>query len=324
MIRKIFSLFFFVIIGFILSSCSDKTNHVKKKEILYPSWFLNYNTSDNNYLYGIGEGINFSEARTKALSDLSSNLFVNISSSFETKSASNMDYREYISKSSNLDMKSEIEDLDFSNYKVEKSKQLTPNSFIVLVKVSKYSLIKNLDLKKNLLFNNLVKLVNNNTLDKFLKLKKFKNLKHDFEEYKNKFIILSSIDNSFDLKDYTNSVILLEDRINKLKENLSFNLILDRDSRVYESTIKNKISKLQLSLNGTNVSYTHNIFIKSNLTRKKSYGFFIIENQLNIGILNKNNQVVHNKTINLKGVSTKNYEDAMFDSLDDLIKINFD
>ena len=97
MIKKIFSLFLFVIVGFILSSCSDKSNLVQKKEISYPSWYLNYNSSDNSYLYGMGEGMNFSEAKTNALSDLSSNLFVNISSSFKTKSTSSMDFREYIS-----------------------------------------------------------------------------------------------------------------------------------------------------------------------------------------------------------------------------------
>lgn len=147
---------YLLVISLILtfSNCSKDIENIAKKEISYPSWYLNPPQNNQELLYGIGEGFTINEATKNALENLSSRLMVTISSNTVSSSKSFTDYREYTTKTTTQDIKSEIEKLSFNNYKVEDSLSMD-RRIIVLLSSSKNDMTKTLQDQINTLYKEL-------------------------------------------------------------------------------------------------------------------------------------------------------------------------
>ena len=109
----------------------DKYSHL-------PSWYVNPNQNNLQFLYGVGEGFTLQEASKSALNNIASKLIVTISSdssslSEENKYSFNEQYQQRI--------KEKVNNITFSDYKISNSSNIN-NKFYVEIAIDRYKFIK--------------------------------------------------------------------------------------------------------------------------------------------------------------------------------------
>ncbi len=120
--------------------CSQYTSITKipNKSSSLPSWYINPNQNDLQYLYGVGEGFTLQEASKSALNNIASKLLVTISSDSsslaeENKYSFNEQYQQRINE--------KINNITFSDYKISNSSNIN-NKFYVEILIDRDKFIK--------------------------------------------------------------------------------------------------------------------------------------------------------------------------------------
>ena len=268
-----------ILIGVYLSSCASSN----RGGYYTPSWYLNPPQNDNSYLYGVGEGKNFSEAKSRALKVMSASLNVYV----------NFIINKHIIKTQNglkstysNDIKNNVEtktkQIVFSNVKVVK-KLHTKSGYYVLLKTNKQLLAKHK--KDDFLYAHL-KILNalkaTKEKSKLKQLYTISPIKKQIKKAKKLAAIAYAADNNFDYKKYfffyqevsKNATLMqkslkikikIDDKFKIIKDELSifvnsnsYSLVDGNDYdmlinvRVFDSSIKDgrwHISKLNINMN---------------------------------------------------------------------------
>ncbi|RBQ26678.1 MULTISPECIES: LPP20 family lipoprotein [Arcobacteraceae] len=310
--KKICLIFIFIFIG-----CTNKVD-ILKENLQYPNWYINPPQNTDINLYGVGMGFSHNEAIQNSLENLSSRLLVTISADTTISSKSYRDFREYTQKTITQDIKSEIEKLSLQNYIIENSSSFD-RQIIVLVSVNKSRLFDSLKDEIDFLYKEF-DLLKSQSIDSLILYIKYKKLLEDFYKNYNKAQILSSYFNDNDK--YIKVIKELKKLESNLQNDIEFFINSDNNSKKFEDTFKDILVRkgfkvVELGVKNQNI-YELNLSSKS--SESKSYDFYIIENILNIKIINiKNNQILGN-TIQLKGASSNNFDDARLNLLQKLQK----
>lgn len=309
---KIALIFLFI---FLFSGCATN-NKIEIKTPQYPSWYLNPIFEDSKYLYGIGEGENINNAIQSAISSISSRLSLTISSTSNIYNKSYTDYKEYIIKESIQEIFSKTENIKFNNYEILNSKKIAFNNFIINLQIKKIDLLNSLTNELTLLNKNLnikeIELLNHDPLTKYLSYKEI--FKQQYS-YINKVEIVKNLNKNFDEKSFYKS---LDERYSKIYKNKNLSTFYIKNStnnELISNKLKEELNKDFLILDNTNVKYK--VEISSNINKKTSHGFFIVDNNITLKIYYEN-RLLKTKNYITKGVSSNTFDDAINNSYEEI------
>src|SRR5574344_2128056 len=286
-----FSIFFVACFGI------NKDEISQNNSLKYPSWYLNPPLNDGSILYGVGVANTKQEAILNALDDLSSRLMLTIQSNQEISLKSFRDYREYVSKTTTFNINTKSEKLTFKDYKIEDFYSFQKEIFYLI------------SIKKS----------NDDILNKNIK---YKYLLEKFYININKAELLESLQNKNKSENrYIKTIQKIEEEIKNSISKISFFIKSDDNSEIFKEVFKNSLNKkLYKVVEKKDIENIYEIDLSSNQSKIRPSGFFIIENILNIKVKDKNNRQLSSKTIELKGASSNNFDDAKINLIQKLKK----
>jgi len=308
------------IVTLFLSACFNGNDYeIQEKQFIYPDWYINPPQNNQQKLYGVGSGKTKQDAIFNALDDLSSRLMLTVESTQEISSKSFRDFREYISKTTTQKINTQTQKLSFQEYKIEDFYAVS-NQIYYLISVEKNSLQRTLEDEATTLYNEFNS-IDNSFYDILSKNIKYKHLLEKFYTNFNKIQILQSLKNKDDQNKYMDTIKKIEEQVKENNNRISFYITSDTNSKSFEDIFKDslntKLYKISIA-NGSTNAYELNL--SSNLSRSKSHGIYIIENILNVKIKNNQNNQLFSKTIEIKGASSNNFEDATINLIQKLQK----
>lgn len=303
MVKNLSLILIFSIFSLLFTSCSDNKN-IEQTNISYPIWYLNPIQNSSTTLYGAGEGKNLDEASKNALENLSSKLMVTINSTTTIFSKSHRDFREYTSKITTYDIKSQIEQLSFRNYLVE-NRSFINSRVVVQVSVLKADLAKNLKDELNILYSE-YEFINRQNFDSLNLFLKKEELLFDFYKNINKAQILDSL--GYDIG-FIKKIDSLKTEVESLKNSISFFVSFDNKSEKFQDIYKDSLTKKGFKITNSK-NNTYEISLSSNSSQKSPQGFYIVENILNIKLFDSKKNQIKTKIIELKGASSIDFNSA--------------
>lgn len=308
-----FSIFFVACFGI------NKDEISQNNSLKYPSWYLNPPLNDEK-LYGVGVANTKQEAILNALDDLSSRLMLTIQSNQEISLKSFRDYREYVSKTTTFNINTKSEKLTFKDYKIEDFYSFQKEIFY-LISIKKSDLINSLNSQISNLYDEyeIIKRSNDDILNKNIK---YKELLEKFYININKAELLESLQNKNKSENrYIKTIQKIEEEIKNSISKISFFIKSDDNSEIFKEVFKNSLNKKSYKVVEKKDSENiYEIDLSSNQSKIRPSGFFIIENILNIKVKDKNNRQLSSKTIELKGASSNNFDDAKINLIQKLKK----
>lgn len=308
--------FFLVVLSiFLLTACASNQK-IEVTTPKYPNWYINPQYEDQNYLYGVGEGKNIEEAIKSALVAISSRLSLNISSSSTVYSKSYRDFREYVTKESTQKIFSNTENLKFNNYEILESKKISFNSFIINLQIKKIDLINSLTneikLLDELLQNQEKELLDKDPLTKYIA---YKDIFNQYYSKINKIEILKNLNKEFNEKNYFDKLNQIYSKMIKNKNTSTFYISNFTNNELISNKLKEEISKEFKVFEKNEALYE--IEISSNINKKSSYGFYIVNNNISFKIYYKNS-LIKTKNYITKGASSNSFKDAINNSYEDI------
>ena len=279
-----------------------------------------YYDDDGNIVYGVGVANTKQEAILNALDDLSSRLMLTIQSNQEISLKSFRDYREYVSKTTTFNINTKSEKLTFKDYKIEDFYSFQKEIFY-LISIKKSDLINSLNSQISNLYDEyeILKRSNDDILNKNIK---YKELLEKFYINLNKAELLESLQNkNMSENRYIKTIQKIEEEIKNSISKISFFIKSDDNSEIFKEVFKNSLNKKSYKVVEKKDSENiYEIDLSSNQSKIRPSGFFIIENILNIKVKDKNNRQLSSKTIELKGASSNNFDDAKINLIQKLKK----
>jgi len=209
----------------------------------FPKWYLNPPKDNNSFLYASAMGESKKEAINKALSFLASKLKIDISSNTQIeKSLSTTNSSSSFYKNFSQNIKTQIKNIVFYDYKIEKLKNMD-NKFFVLIKINR---IKN----AQLLYKFVNKKIDSITIPKNLsplqKLKLFPTIKRKLKKLSSQIETINLLDPNLDTSYLLKKIDKL---LKKLNSDFSFkvkgflkNYIEDLISQKYNLSPKGDIT----------------------------------------------------------------------------------
>jgi len=197
-------------------------------------------------MYATGSGENKDEAVRNALSSMVAELGISIESSFE----SNMEVKNsYASKEVKSNIKTNIAKIRISNYEVLYFEKIRYNETVVLIRSDKKKFFEALE--KSL----------NTKVDAIKEERKAVQTEHRLQQYNtylkldaqakellSEVMVLSSVDSTFDHTKYTKFIAQIGKELSDAKRNLKFYVVGDKDSKVFETELKNYLTDKDLNL----------------------------------------------------------------------------
>lgn len=299
----------YIIIALFLTSCSKPSP--EPQAVGYPNWYLNPAPNSMLNLYGVGEGRNLNEATNSALENLSSRLLVTVKSNTTISEKSYRDFREYASSTTTQEISSKTAELGFKNYKVDYSAYYAGKN-LVQVSIKKDDLISTLKSDIEVLYSEL-DFIKKQSFDSLTLYLKEQELLVKFYASSNKAQILDSLGHDSKFIQKTNA---LRDDINSLKNRATFYVTADNESSKYITIFKDSLIKRGFKVLNSGALYELNL--SSEVSRKSPQGFFILENILTVTLLDSSKHEIKSNVIELKGASSRNYEDAGLNSIKEL------
>jgi len=314
LISIFFAIFFTACFGI------NKEEVSQNNSLKYSSWYLNPPLNDENILYGVGVANTKQEAILNALDDLSSRLMLTIQSNQEISLKSFRDYREYITKTTTFNINTKSEKLTFKDYKIEDFYSFQKEIFY-LISIKKSDLINSLNSQISNLYDEyeILKRSNDDILSKNIK---YKELLEKFYINLNKAELLESLQNKNKSENrYIKTIQKIEEEIKNSISKISFFIKSDDNSEIFKEVFKNSLNKKSYKVvEKKDIENVYEIDLSSNQSKIRPSGFFIIENILNIKVKDKNNRQLSSKTIELKGASSNNFDDAKINLIQKLKK----
>lgn len=303
--------YFFVLmlIGSVFSGCGGtKPAPLSYEPKPLPSWYLNPPGNSAAYLYGIGEGANLEEAKKNALDNMVSQLGISISSNYASKMSSHKSYREYVTKDTSFEVKSEVSKIRISNYEVIQREQYKYNRFMLLVRSNKeqltQSLVKELKAKTKRLETQRRTLASSNPLSRY---QFYDRSQKEIKEMFSTVLVLDTLDTSFSDEIYASTVETINAEFQALKRDMTFSLSYDSNSKGFKEEIQVALTnedKRVVEKQRNNKNHI-SIVLRTTAEYAKSNGFNIARAVLQIDVKDNNGKVVGGNRINLIGHATQ-------------------
>jgi len=297
----------------LLIGCSGSNSSVQPS---YPDWYLNTSKSNASYYYAVGEGSNKEEAKINALSQISSEISVSVSSTFAvTKTTSNNKYNKTVQQNT----KSSVKEINFTGVKIVKNAQID-GKILTYLKVDRNILFA---AQKNNVDNQVQKIeslsnrVKNNGIIELL-LKKNK-IEKSIMQVMSKLNILKAINNSFDIENYQNNLLNIRNNIEEMKSDANILVKGSSNTEAFKDIIKQNLSSLGLNL-VNNASSKNLVIVDVNVNAKNKKvktsdprlrGAKFADVKITLTTLNADNKIIAKNIIRVLNISKESYIDAV-------------
>jgi len=269
----------------------------------YPKWYMKVYKNNSRYIYGTGEGKTKSEAVNKALNEIASKVKVFVeSTSMTTTNISIIGDSEEYSKDATQIVKNRVDEIEFSNYKIEKSEQLSNGNFIVLVSVDKKLNAKLLLEKIDTAIKEYQQLLKSKDENPIAKLKKFKEAISKIENIDlPNCNIAKSLNPDIDVKSRISTLLNIKKSMLDYKSNITFSvvgedngykkvLIEEITSKGFRVTNGSALITIYIDVKEKTLDVLDNKILKAKINLKiESKGKVVGQRQISIGAKSKTN-----------------------------------
>jgi hypothetical protein len=275
---------------------------------VYPSWYINPQSNDAEHMYATGNGENKDEAVRNALNNMISELGITIESSYESNTEVKVSYSESINKEIKNTIKANVSKIRISNYEIVSAEKMSYKETVVMVRSDKLKFSQSLKKELDIAFDTIAQeekaLQSKDNLQKY---NTYTELVKKAQALTSMIMVLSTVDGSFDQSTYIKTIAKLQKSLLRAKAKLAFYVKGDKNSKYFETKIKNFISEKGLNLASKNSSDTINIVVNtdvetSNVTNTFKVATFMVDIK---AYANKNR--IGGKTLVLK----ERYSDSM-------------
>jgi len=251
-------------------SCTTTSENING----FPSWYINPIQNNLEDFYGVGEGANLDEAIRHGLSDMAARLMVTISSNSnlireENQFSTNEEMRQNIQQN--------IEKIDFTNFKVERSAEIN-GQFFVEVSIQRKPFIQRQEERVSILERKISNLDQNsqnqnqltrrNNLIEILSLGKELSLRSR---------LLKGAGANINLKEKLEKIAEFENQLNKSSDKIEFYIDKNSPDKISQ-IIRKSLNKDKLKISSNYNSSNKNqllLKIKSNSDTKEIYNSYI-------------------------------------------------
>lgn len=240
-----------------LAGCAGGSSSAQNGTL--PNWVLNPSSSNAMYYYSVGEGTNKNEAKNNALKQISEEISVTISSNTTTKKlATTKSYEKTIQDIT----KASTEKIKFTGVTVTNN-AFSNGTFYSYVKVDRGVLFESQE--KQMLSTYKKVLSTWNKIEKngiFYVFKESKNLNDNIDSVLAQLPILKSINEMFDDTKYSNELLTIKEKANKLKAK-AIVYIKTSNARNEKIVFEKAISDygIKITKNPSNVKNKENLII---------------------------------------------------------------
>ena len=303
-IRNLKSLFIVLIFG-LINNCGP---------VPLPEWYLNPPSASSSKLYGVGYGSDLKAAQDSALTALAQSISVNISSSMEIlKQETSNSISSSFSESAKQSIKSQVEQISFTNFKNEKSVSIGKDIYS-LVSVLRSDLIDdylNKLKEKESKIDNIFRILRNKTLIE--QKAYFLQIQNIIKESNRDIVILRAITNNNKyISPFIEKFKSMDAAHQIINDQLFVYINYDANSVKIAEAIKEKLSEENIKINNVK-SLSRNeavIKINSEQSRKDLYGLYLIKNEVNLAILSNKNKLIHSNSFTVNASSSLGFNEA--------------
>ncbi len=296
----------------LLSGCGKSNERVVVKEKRLPLWYIQPPASNAGEIYGVGDGKDKQEALSNALASLLATLSVSISSKYSAKSVvhegrANRHNATYVNET-----QSEVQKIRISNYEVLQSAKLGFKKYAVLIKVDRIkffqTLQKEIDQEFALIASWEKNRADKNALEQLLF---YKRALQNLSDLQNRLLVMSVLNERFQSQKYLQRYGKLQNKKDKLLQSITF--WITSDYRPLSGVIEKGLSSKKLKIKNLHNAYHFTIYLKSNMQRAISYGFYIARSQINISVKDNSGNILATNVLNIAGQSSQSYTIAKQD-----------
>lgn len=319
-------IYFYLLFVLVLFSGCFGTSQPKIEEKVtktIPSWYLSPPRNNEEYLYGLGEAADMTVAQKRALENLSQRLSIELSSTSEYKLESYTDFREYTTKSSTQNIKSEITPLIISNYEIIKSDQLSTERVIVLISVKKIKLVKSLKDEIDKKYGEILFQKKNIDNKDILSRKYFlEDSLLVLQTYNNKIEILKNLNTNYDVQRYITTQKNLSKELGDLNNSITVSIHSDENSKSFINVIRSFLitNGFTVTKRNSNIPSHIKLVLNSNITENNAYGIGLVKVLLTLKAISGDKKIGGN-IISIKAGSSNNTEDAKQNLINRLNKV---
>ncbi len=311
---------FLLVLSLIFIGCAaGSKNQVSQPESTLPSWYINPKTSDSLFYYAVSEGASKDEAKLNALSQVSSEISVSISSSLDIQKISKNDFYQ---KEIKQNTKSSTDKIKFTGVEIVSNAYFN-GMFYTYVKVNRDILFKaqkrSFDIKYKQLLTSWNDVEENGA---FALFRNNSDLKKNIAKTFLQLSQLKAISNKFNQTTYTNKLIDIDNKLTQLKSNAVVYVTNSKSSQ-YQNVLKKYISNYGMTLvdNPSKVKNKKNVIsikvtkqakskrVKSTDPRLKGASF--AEVVVTITTKNYKNKIVAQNRIKVINISKEGYNAAV-------------
>jgi small-conductance mechanosensitive channel len=301
---------------FVLTSCTTNT----KSSDQTPSWYITPKANNSENLYGVASGYTLEESTKYALSDAASRLMVSISSESsltreENSSGINEEMRQKVRQN--------IEKINFTGFKVTRSQKIDAQIFTE-ISIPRDSFLREQREKIEFLEKKISDLDKNssgkNTIQRRNSLLKIINLGKELEL---KSRIIAGSGENIDLKSKLNKLANFSNELEKLSDKIEFYFEINSPKEI-SKIIRNALNKENLKISpNRNESNANQVVIRVRSSAKSNqiYGAFLTKLQIDFENLAEG-KVVASNIIEVTGssaISEKESESAALSELSEKI-----
>lgn len=299
------------------TSIDNKTNEgnkvdsiEKKNTTIYPipNWYINEINNNPQYIYGVGEGENLTEATNNALANMIQRLQVSVStnSTFETSSNKNT-----ISQQLSTKTNTQTSNVIIQNYQIQNQQQIN-NRFYVQLRVDKPSAIN--EIKENINSKGLEivhEYKNGMNRDSLIEFKAAENISKNITSIKDASITLLLLDNSTNTEYFLKKIANYTNKFYDIKTNLK--IYINKNSGYFYNPLKKYL--LSKGYNIVSNEADANIIItcknKKFLTTSSNKDLYSIDTKIEVIAQENYTNNITMKTFNLESASNEGRQRAI-------------
>lgn len=280
-----------------------------------PTWYLNPPNSDEQFLFGVGEGANFQEAKHMALNAVAEEISVAISSKVEKReSLTTVNNDSIYGKQFNQKMTAEVNKVKFSNVEVLKN-EIQEGKVFVLVAVDRQALETQEKGEMERALADLeaqhVSSLKDPAYRRFTKLKK---IVKDQEKIVSKLNIIKGLNNSYDPTPVYAKISRYSDDLRNIKDNLSIYVQPEKENLIVKDILESALSADSVKVSAFSLAKDPNLLIikySIDLRREQIYGSKMVKMTVHLKLYSNTGELVASSQIECNGSSMDGFERAM-------------
>ena len=298
----------------LLAGCGVKTEPpAASQEKPLPSWYLSPPKSDAVYLYGIGEAKTRKDAINGALEDVSAQLGVSISATYNANTTVKRGFREYATQEIDTGITSETGRLYIGTYEVADTFQRRYDSFFVLVRVEKRVLKDDLEQQLGRLYATVRSkhslLPRSNVVQQSRLLAESSQM---VDGNLSAVQALKTLQDGYSDTAYYTLKSQVDRQIESFRSSLTASLVPAGTSKPFADIIQAALSDKRIRIVPPSGEKTAalGITLEDSVIHSEAQGFFIVNVALNITVKDRKGEIVGSNRVNLKGLSPQGWDKA--------------